>query len=92
MSHEQAAVLRCRASQLRTLATQMTTTPAMSLGSHAGVDTWFGPRPDACTTDLGRAQATVRTAADELRTQAFRFERHADELDAAAIAESVDPR
>jgi hypothetical protein len=85
MSHYQAAVYRQRAAHLRTLATKIENTPSMSLHLHAGVDTWYGPRPDACATDLAIAQHAAREAVDDLRTQAFTFDRRADELEAAAI-------
>lgn len=85
MSHYQAAVYRQRAAHLRALAAQMTSTPSMSLHLHAGVDTWYGPRPDACVTDLALAQQAVRNAADDLQAQAFAFDRRADEVDAAAL-------
>ena len=83
MPHHQAATFRQRAAHLRTLATEMTNTPSMSLHQHAGVDTWYGPRADACAAELARAQHAVREAADELRTRAFVFDRRAEELEAA---------
>ena len=84
MSHHQAAAYRRRAVHLRSLATQLDTTPSMRLHLYAGVDTWYGPRADACASDLARAQQAVHHAVDELRTQAFTFDRRADELEAAA--------
>lgn len=84
MSYEQAAVYRRRAAHLRSLATQLGTTPSLSLHLHAGVDTWYGPRAEACANDLALAQQAVRHAVDDLRTQAFAFDRRADELEAAA--------
>jgi len=85
MSYQQAAVYRRRAAHLLHLATQISTTPSMTLHLHAGVDTWYGPRADACASDLERAQQAVHDAVDDLRTQAFTFERRADELEAAAL-------
>jgi len=85
MSHRQAAAYRQRATHLRTLANQIAGTPSMSLHRHADVDTWYGPRADACATELAGAQQAVREAVDDLHTQAFAFDRHADELDATAI-------
>lgn len=64
----------------------MTTTPAMTLHLHAGVDTWHGPRPLACMTDLRSAQRAVEDAAADLHTEAGRFEATADSLEAAAFA------
>lgn len=57
----------------------------MSLHVHAGVDTWLGPRADACSCDLAAAQQAVRDAADDLDIRAHRFDRSADDLVAAAI-------
>jgi hypothetical protein len=85
MPHHQAADYRRRATQLRTLAARLENTPSMSLHLHAGVDTWRGPRPDACVTDLAVAQRAVRDAADELQVRAFAFDRLADDLETAAI-------
>lgn len=84
MSYQQAAAYRGRAAHLRSLASQLGTTPSMHLHLHAGVDTWYGPRADACASDLARAQQAVHHAVDELRRQAFTFDRRADELEAAA--------
>ena len=83
MPHRQAATYRQRAADFRTLAGEMTTTPSMSLHLHAGVDTWYGPRADACASELAGAQHAIREAADELRTRAFIFDRRAEELEAA---------
>ena len=85
MPHRQAAAYRQRAAHFRTLATDMTNTPSMSLHLHAGVDTWYGPRADACATELTSAQHAVREAADDLRTRAFVFDRRAEELEAAIV-------
>jgi len=84
MPHDQAAVARQRAGHLRALAAQMVTTPAMTLHVHAGVDTWHGPRADACTAQLLHAQQHVRQAADELDARALRLEDEAEALEAAA--------
>ena len=83
MPHHQAAAYRQRAAHLRKLATEMANTPSMSLHLHAGVDTWHGPRADACTTALAGAQHVVREAVDDLRTRASAFDRRAEELEAA---------
>ena len=85
MSHYQAAVYRRRANHLRGLAYQMTHTPAMTLQAHATVDTWHGPCADACTNDLATAQRAVHLAIDDLGDRAWRFDRTADDLEAAAI-------
>ena len=88
MSYQQAAVYRRRAAHLRRLATRLGATPSMSLHLHAGVDTWYGPRADACTSDLALAQQAVHHAVDELLTQAFAFDHHADQLEAGAAIEA----
>lgn len=84
MSHAQAAHYRRRAAHLRTLAQQLTHSPSMSLQSHSTVDTWQGPRAQECNDDLASAQRAVHLAIDDLGDQAWRFERTADELEAAA--------
>lgn len=86
MSHHEAAVYRRRAEGLRTFASEISTTSSLSLDSHAGVDTWFGPRADSCTTDLNNVQGAVRSSIDDLRIQAQRFDDTADQLEAAAWA------
>ena len=85
MSYGQAAAYRQRAAHLRALAHQIAGTPSMSLHLHAGVDTWYGPRADACASELASAQHSAREAVDELRTQSLVFDRRADELEATAI-------
>lgn len=90
MSHHQAAAYRQRAAHLRALAHQIAETPSMSLHLHAGVDTWYGPRADACATELAGAQHTVREAVEELRTQSFIFDRRAEELEVAAYRAERD--
>ena len=90
MSHREAAVYRQRAAHLRALARQIADSPSMTLHLHAGVDTWYGPRADACTTELASAQHTVREAVDELHTQSFVFDRHAEELEAAALRAELE--
>lgn len=86
MSHHLANVYRRRARHLRQLASQMNDTPALRLHIHAGVDTWHGPRPLACTEDLRRAQDEVRREIDDLHARSIRFDREADRLDAIANA------
>jgi hypothetical protein len=86
MSHQQAAVYRQRAAHLRTLAAKLEHTPSMYLERDAGVDTWFGPRADACCQALAAAQRTARDAVDDLRTRAWHFDRTAEQLETAAVA------
>lgn len=85
MSHAQAALYRRRAAHLRTLAHQLTHTPSMFLQSHSTVDTWHGPRAEECNGDLAAAQRDVNVAIDDLTGRAWRFDRTADELEAAAL-------
>lgn len=85
MSHAQAAQLRGRAAHLRTLAYQMQHTPSMTLQTHATVDTWLGPSAQRCNENLATAQRAAHLAIDDLGDRAWRFDRQADELEAAAI-------
>lgn len=85
MSHAQAAQYRRRATHLRTLASQMQHTPSMTLQTHATVDTWHGPCAQECNQNLATAQRAVHFAIDDLDSRAWRFDRDADELEAAAI-------
>ena len=85
MSHAQAAHYRRRAAHLRTLAYQMQHTPSMTLQTHATVDTWHGPCAQECNQNLASAQRAVHLAIDDLGDRAWRFDRDADELEAAAI-------
>lgn len=78
-----AAQLRRRAQHLRTLATAIEATPAMSLDQHAQDDTWCGQRPLLCRTLLASSQHQLHAAADDLRAQAYRFEREADDLESS---------
>lgn len=85
MSHAHAAHYRRRAAHLRTLAYQMQHTPSMTLQSYATVDTWHGPCAQQCNESLATAQRAVHLAIDDLGDRAWRFDRTADELEAAAI-------
>lgn len=92
MSHAQAAHLRRRAAHLRTLAHQLTHNPSMFLQSHSTVDTWQGPRAQECNDDLEAAQRSVHLAIDDLSDRAWRLERTADDLEAAAVrADATNP-
>jgi hypothetical protein len=77
-----AATLRRRAADLRAFAHLITTTSALDLGRRAGTDTWIGPTPDACRTDLQRLRRDLLAAGADLRTTARRFEQKAAELEA----------
>lgn len=85
MSHALAAHYRGRAAHLRSLAHQMQHTPSMTLQTHATVDTWHGPRAHECNERLAAAQRAMHLAIDDLGDRAWRFDRHADDLEAAAI-------
>ena len=88
------STLRQRAAALRTLATAIERTPAMSLEHLAGDDTWRGPRPLLCHNVLVANLAQVHAAIEDLRVQAWSLERQAHELEAveAAGIHPVDTR
>lgn len=86
MSNSHASALRQRAHSLRLHADRIERTPAMSLERFATVDTWRGPRPNHCLQLLHAAQHRMHGAAEELRLHAWRFDRRADDLEAAARA------
>jgi hypothetical protein len=75
--------LRARARSLRSLATELEQTPALSLQRDAGPATWHGPRAEACVRTLVALQHPVHEAAEDLRWLAHRLEVRAAELDAA---------
>ncbi|MGA9276312.1 MAG: hypothetical protein WBV89_05125 [Ilumatobacter sp.] len=64
----------------------------MSLQRYSGVDTWHGPRADACGIELSVVQRAVRDAADDLDIHAQRLERSADDLVTAAIRAAQEAR
>ena len=78
--------LRHRAAALRSLASAIEATPAMSLEHFAGDDTWRGPRPLLCRNILIANLAQLHASVDDLRSRAWALERQARELDAVAIA------
>ncbi len=57
----------------------------MTLQAHATVDTWQGPCAQTCNDNLATAQRAVHLAIDDLGDRAWRFDRHADDLEAAAV-------
>ncbi len=57
----------------------------MTLQDHSTVDTWRGPRAQECNQSLAAAQRAVHLAIDDLGGRAWRLDRDADELEAAAI-------
>ena len=72
--------LRRRAGHLRRLADTIDSTPATRLEHLAGDDTWRGPRPSLCAGLLRQNLVQLHRAADELRWQAYVFERRAEAL------------
>jgi hypothetical protein len=76
--------LRQRALDLRELARAIESSPVMRLDRHGDVDTWRGPRSDLCRATLASNQHQLHAAADDLRWHAYRFEQHAEELEAMA--------
>lgn len=81
MSTHESARLRARARLLRSLATTIETTPAMSLDVHAGSDTWRTPRADLCRWILSSNQAQAHRMVEGLRWDAHRLERQATEIE-----------
>jgi len=69
---------------LRSLASRLQLLELLSLHLAAGPDTWVGPSPQACLDDLRSRRNVLLQQADQLRTEARRFERIADELDTTA--------
>lgn len=84
MSHAQAAHLRRRATRLRGLASTIERAQAMVLDRYAGLDTWRGQRPQLCRNLLLTNQAQLHSEAEQLRWQAYLFERRAAELEVQA--------
>lgn len=60
-------------------------TASMTLQTHSTVEAWHGPCAQDCNEQLATAQRAVHLAIDELGTRAWRFDRLADELEAAAV-------
>ena len=80
----QAAECRRRAAELRTLAERLDDSPVLTLHRWAGPETWTSPRVEQCRAQLEVDQARIRDAADQLRSEAWRLERRAEDLEAAA--------
>lgn len=74
-----------RARHLRRLARSIESSPVMHLESLAGEDTWRGPRPSSCVQQLRGHLHHLHEAAEELRWQAYTFERRADALRAVRV-------
>jgi hypothetical protein len=82
--------LRDRAAALRELAAWLRGLRALELVRLAGSDTWLGPSPEQCRTDLLTMRRDLQGRADDLTVDAYRLEQRADELDRAAA--STGPR
>lgn len=73
--------LRERAAGLRRLAVEIEALPVLNLDRHADDDTWRGRRPALCRATLATNQHQLHAAADDLRSQAYRLEQYATDLD-----------
>jgi hypothetical protein len=80
-----ASALRHRAGVLRHLALSIEQSSVMSLDVAAGDDTWRGARPMLCHDVLVTNLAQLHGAVDDLRWQAWQFERRANEIDAVHV-------
>jgi hypothetical protein len=76
--------LRHRADELRRFANRVEATRLVSAYVFAGDDTWVGPTPAACLSDLVRLRRNLLTQCDGLRVAARRLDRAADAMAAAA--------
>ncbi len=85
----QATRLRQRAATLRALARRIESLSVLELHRKAGADTWVGPSPYVCAEMLRAHRERLLAAADDLWATASRFEREADEIDAAALADPL---
>jgi hypothetical protein len=81
----QAVEYRRRAAELRRLADRLDDSPVLTLHQWAGPETWTSPRVEQCRDQLTVDQAQIRVAADELRSEAWRLQRRAEDLEAAAL-------
>ena len=88
----QAVEYRRRAAELRRLADRLDDSPVLTLHHWAGPETWTSPRVDQCRDQLRVDQAQIRDAVDQLRAEAWRLQRRAEDLEAAAaVAASIGP-
>jgi hypothetical protein len=75
-----AAQLLERAHRLRTLATAIDNSRALTVHALAAPDTWVGPTPQLCYDLLFRSRQRLMEQRDQLRHQAAAFDRRATEL------------
>lgn len=85
-SSPEASRLRERAATLRRLARRIDGLRLLELHRDVGPDTWVGPTPQHCAHLVEVHRVRLLAAADELYASAARFERQADQFDAAARA------
>ena len=81
--------LRERALALEALAGRLHRLSVLSLHLAAGPSTWVGPSPQACLDDLRASRGRLQQQVEELVQEARRFNRIADDMDAAAAATGV---
>jgi hypothetical protein len=72
--------LRQRAAALRAFATVVENASVCRLGQLVGSDTWIGPGPNACATDVGSIRVRMDSAAAALRDSARILESQASAL------------
>lgn len=80
----EAVEYRRRAAELRRLADRLDDSPVLTLHQWAGPETWTSPRVEQCRDQLTVDQAQIRDAADQLRSEAWRLQRRAEDLEAVA--------
>ena len=76
----QIAHLRDRAQHLRTMATMIASTPAISIYRYAGPDTWVGPTAQACLDALVALSSQLEAHRQSLCDKASGLDREADDL------------
>lgn len=72
--------LRERAHRLRSLATAIDNSRALTVHVLAAADTWVGPTPQLCYDLLLQSRLRLGEQRDQLRRQAAAFDRRATEL------------
>lgn len=75
-----AAQLRERAHRLRSLATAIDNSRALTVHALAAADTWVGPTPQLCHDLLFHARLRLIEQSDELRRRSAALDRRATEL------------
>ena len=85
----QAVEYRRRAAELRRLADRLDDSPVLTLHQWAGPETWTSPRVEQCRDELALDQIRIRAAAEQLRSEAWRLQRRAEDLEVAAAVAAV---